>query len=262
MNLIMGISSVEASTSCVPFDCTNDCSRSSQKLLKMSFRISSRQRCHASRGPTGNVSAPGAKHGRKLPSTSDAIVESLSHHRGLPIFPHRVAASFSPANPRCAGHHANLRMKLRRRACLPGKWNPSSRRKCRAAAADRRHFRCVPAENSRIQREGPDYTRRAFVFHQSHTRLAMALALRRGQECPGGVARTSLCQKGVNRTTEGISDRAFLCSSVYSLALSERCNSTDMSRRSAQRRFGIAVANLSTTDWVYIQGYPVLKSRR
>ena len=102
-------------------------------------------------GPTGNVSTPGAKHGRKLPSTSDASVESLSHHRGLPIFPHRVAASFSTANPRCAGHHANLRTKLRRRTCLPGKWNPSSRRKCRAAAADRRHFRCVPAENSRIR---------------------------------------------------------------------------------------------------------------
>jgi hypothetical protein len=136
-------------------------------------------------GPTGNVSAPGAKPGRKLPSTSDASVESLSHHRGLPIFPHRVAARVSPANPRCAGHHANLRMKLRRRTCLPGKWNPSSRRKCRATAADRRHFRCVPAENSRIQRDGPDYTRRAFVFHQSHTRLAMALAPRRGQECSG-----------------------------------------------------------------------------
>src|SRR5215472_16692343 len=87
-------------------------------------------------------------------------------------------------------------------------------------------------------------------------------ALRVADKNVGGVTRTSLCQKGVNRTTEGISDRTFLCSSVYSLALSERCNSTDMSRRSAQRRFGIAVPNLSTTDWVYIQSYPVLKSRR
>ena len=206
--------------------------------------------------------APGAKHGRKLPSTSDASVESLSHHRGLPIFPHRVAASFSPANPRCAGHHANLRMKLRRRTCLPGKWNPSSRRKCRAAAADRRHFRCVPAENSRIQREGPDYTRRAFVFHQSHTRLAMALAPRRGQECPGGVARTSLCQKGVNRTTESISDRTFLCSPVYSLALSERCKSTTCREGLHSAALELQLLICPTTDWVYIQGYPVLKSRR
>ena len=51
MNLIMGISSAEASKSSVPFACTNDCSRSFQKFVKMSFRISSRVRCHTSRGP-------------------------------------------------------------------------------------------------------------------------------------------------------------------------------------------------------------------
>ena len=140
MNLIMGISSVEASPSCVPFDCTNDCSRSSRKLLKMSFRSSSRQRCHVSSGPDRERFCARRKARSKATQRSDASVESLSHHRGLPIFPRRVAASFSPANPRCAGFHSNLRMKLRRRTCLPSKWSPSSRRKCRAAVADKRHF--------------------------------------------------------------------------------------------------------------------------
>ena len=51
INLIIGISSAEASKSFVPFACTKDCSSSSQKFVKISFRISSRVRCQTSRGP-------------------------------------------------------------------------------------------------------------------------------------------------------------------------------------------------------------------
>jgi hypothetical protein len=151
---------------------------------------------------------------------------------------------------------------LRRRTCLPGKWNPSSRRKCRAAAADRRHFRCVPAENCRIQRDGPDYTRRAFVFHQSHTRLAMALAPRREQECPG----ESLERHCVKRVSTGrrkvFLNQTFPCSSVCSLALSERCKSTTCREGLHSAALELQLLIPPPTDWVYIQGHPVLKSRR
>src|SRR5215469_1885066 len=78
----------------------------------------------------------------------------------------------------------------------------------------------------------------------------------------GGVARTSLCQKGVNRTTESISNRTFLCSSVYSLSLSERCKSTTCREGLHSAALELQVLTCPTTDWVYIQGYPVLKSRR
>src|SRR6516164_7650203 len=77
-----------------------------------------------------------------------------------------------------------------------------------------------------------------------------------------GVARTPLCQKGVNRTTESISDRTFLCSSVYSLVLSERCKSTTCREGLHSAALELQLLICPTTDWVYIQGYPVLKSRR
>ena len=77
-----------------------------------------------------------------------------------------------------------------------------------------------------------------------------------------GVARTSLCQKGVNRTTESISDWKLLCSSVYSLALSERCKSTACREGLHSAALELQLLICLTTAWVYIQGRPVLKSRR
>lgn len=119
----------------------------------------------------------------------------------------------------------------------------------------------LPAENSRIQRDGPDNTRRASVFPSIPYTTCNGPRSASRTRMSRGVARTSLCQRGVNRTTESISDRTFLYSSVYPLALSERCKSTACREGLHSAALELQLLTCPTTDWVYIQGYPVLKSK-
>src|SRR5579864_8312114 len=77
----------------------------------------------------------------------------------------------------------------------------------------------------------------------------------------GSRSNVTVSKECLNRTTESISDRTFLCSSVYSLTLSERCKSTKCRKGLHSAALELQLLTCPTTDWVYIQGCPVLKSK-
>ena len=89
----------------------------------------------------------------------------------------------------------------------------------------------------------------AFLLFRARTRMS--------------VGRSNVTvSKGCQRDNGKYFRSDILCSSVYSRALSERCKSTTCREGLHSAGLELQLLICPTTDWVYIQGYPVLKSRR
>ena len=87
------------------------------------------------------------------------------------------------------------------------------------------------------------------------------LLFRADKNIPGSRSNITV-SKGCQQDNGKYFRSDILGSSVYSLALSERCKSTTCREGLHSAALELQLLIYPTTDWVNIQGYPVLKSRR